>query len=115
MSLYYKEKELSALEGKIKTTIEESGFFVKNFWKVIGFGLLFSFWAPTYSGSDELRETSSVMDLSELGYFELVIFTALVYIGFCFLAHFTWKFQDKKKLKRLRKRKRELEREIKPN
>ncbi len=115
MSLYYKEKELSALEGKIKTTIEDSGFFVKNLWKVIGFGLLFSLWAPMYSGGDELRETRSALEVSELNYFELVILSAIVYSFFCFLAHVTWKFQDEKKLKRLRKRKYELEKEIKLN
>ncbi|SHJ28132.1 hypothetical protein [Aquimarina spongiae] len=100
---------------KSKPQFKSLDFSLRIFGKLLALGCFFSFWAPTYSGGDELSGKRSAMDMSELGYFELVIMTALVYVIFCFLARFTWKFQDKKKLKRLRKRKGELEREIKLN
>ncbi len=112
MSIHFKEKELKAIKGKIKTTKKQSGFFIKNIWKVVGFGIFFSFWAPTYTGEDYISGDRSVMNLAGMSYYELVILTASLYTGFSFLAHFIWNYQDKAKINRLEKRKKQLEKEL---
>ncbi|WP_047247475.1 hypothetical protein [Maribacter thermophilus] len=112
MSRYYKEKELIVVRARIRSTIRNSGFFVKNLWKVIGFGIFFAIWAPTYVSVDQLGRSKSAMETSGLEYKELVILTAVLYTFFSFLAHFIWQKQDRKRLNRLEQRKRELENEL---
>ena len=109
MSRHYKEKELRSIQGKIKTTKKESGFFIKNIWKVVGFGI---FLAPTYSSEDYLSGHRSVMNSAAMDYYGLVILTASIYTLFSFLAHFIWQYQDKIKINRLEKRKNQLEKEL---
>lgn len=112
MSFYYKEKELRAVEGKLKTTIKGSGFLLKNFWKVLVFGIAFSFFAPTYVSGNYLSGYRTAVGMNIYSYQGLVIFSALLYTFFCFLGHFVWKYQDQKKIKRLEMRKRQLEEEL---
>lgn len=112
MSFYYKEKELRAVNGKIKTTIKGSGFLKKNLWKVIAFGIVFSIWAPTYVSGNYLSGYRTAIGVNIYSYQGLVVFSALLYTFFCFLGHFVWKYQDQKKIKRLEVRKRQLEEEL---
>ncbi|MCR8666527.1 hypothetical protein NO995_02460 [Aestuariibaculum sp. M13] len=112
MPHYYKEKELSAVNGKIETIIRESNFIQKNIWKVIGFGIIVSLWAPTYSNRHSLSRRKSALDISNLSYYELVLLTAIVFTVICVLTHYSIKYQDGKKLKQLHTRKLELEKEL---
>lgn len=113
MSNYYKQKALQATENKIESNLSQSGFFVRNLWKVIGFGVLMAIWAPIHTPeSDLLLERTSAMESSDLSYYELVISTAVFYTIVCFLGHLIWKWQDKKALNKLLKRKEELETEL---
>lgn len=47
MSKTHKEKHLQATLCKIENIKREQNFLLKHLWKVIGFGIFFSFWAPT--------------------------------------------------------------------
>ena len=48
MVKHYKEKYLQATRYKIENVIEQQNFLVKNKWKVIGFGIFITVWAPTH-------------------------------------------------------------------
>lgn len=109
MSRHYKEKELDALNGKIESNIRQRGFFVRHLWKVIGFGLFVSIWAPTKGLNPHGFKQKSAIEASDFSYYELMAITAIGYTIICFLGHFIWKRQDKKALERLLKRKNELE------
>jgi hypothetical protein len=109
MSDYFKRKALQATENKIVSNLRQSNYFGRNLRKVIGFGILVSFWAPTYSSGNKGK---MLYEDSHLSYFELVLSTAVVYTVFCLLGHFIWGFQDRRKHERLMKRKRQLEEEL---
>lgn len=111
MNEYRKRKLLKATKYKIKRIHSESGFFIKNIWKVIIFGIGFSFWTPFYRGDHE----KSILEKEEYTYIELVLFSASVYVCFCLLGHFVWGIQDKRSLKKLIKKKEILEIELKNN
>lgn len=110
MSKHYKEKALLATTYKIERLKEQSGFFKKHLNKVIILGAIFSFLAPFYMGEESEK---SIMEQSKMSYTESVVFIALVVFSFCVIAHITWTIQDKKRMKRLIKRKEELEEAIK--
>ncbi len=112
MLRYYKEKELSAIKGKIKSTHKQSNYLLKNKWKVIGFGIIFSILVPNYSGGNSISGYKSVLVLSGLSYKQFGILTACLYFSTCILAHFIWKRQDEKRLKKLETRKKQLEEEL---
>lgn len=103
------QKALLATEYKIESLKDQSGFFVRNLWKVIGFGIFISFWAPSFrSGSNAFRNQSA-LQVSDYGYFTLVIFTAIGYGLICFIIALAWRWQDKKQLEALMKKKAQLE------
>jgi len=112
MSRHYVEKALLATEYKIESNINQSGFFIRNFWLVLGFGIFVSAWAPTYRPNNMHHQSKSAMELSDFSYHEWVILTAILYTLACILAHFIWKWQDKKALNKLLNRKRELEMDL---
>lgn len=103
------EKNLYITELKIKKIINGSNFFRRNLLKVIGVGLLFSIWAPSYVG--EFKE-KSIMDRGDYSYFELVLFALIIYSTFCVLAHFSWKYNDKKALQKLKKKKSDIKQQL---
>ena len=106
---YYKRKALPATKNKIASNLNQSNYFGRNIWKVIGFGILVSLWAPTYSDN----KGKTIMDEGNFSYFEAVLFTAVIYTVFCLLGHFIWGMQDRKKHERLMERKRQLKAELK--
>ncbi|WP_203292505.1 hypothetical protein [Luteirhabdus pelagi] len=112
MSDYIKEKALQATLNKIESNRRQSNYFIRNIWKVIGFGIFVSIWAPTKAPDHLGFDRKSAVEVGELGYYELVVITALLYTLVCFIAHFVWKYQDKKALHKLLKRKLELEKEL---
>lgn len=112
MSSYYKQKALQATINKINSIKNQSGFFVRNLWKVIGFGIIMSIWAPTQTPYAHGFKRKSAMEVSDLNYIELAILTAVLYTLVCFLGHFIWKGQDKRALRKLEKRKEQLESEL---
>lgn len=113
MSKYYKEKHLQATIYKIENVKKEQNFLVKHFWKVIGFGILFSFWAPTRRPEREFMQRSqSLIEKGEYGYYELVVICALIYSSLALIYHFVSNYQDKRKLKKLTNLKTQLEKEI---
>ena len=88
-------------------------FFVKNIWKVIGFGIVFTIWAPSYRGGHYLSTNRrTIGELSEMSNLQISITAASVYTVFCILGHVVWNYQDKRKLSKLQKRKAALEKEI---
>ncbi len=101
MSDYYKEKALQATLNKIESHKAQSNFFIRNIWKVIGFGIFVSIWAPTERPEHYLSNRKSSLEVSDLSYYELVILTAVLYTAVCFLAHFIWKQQEKKAMRKL--------------
>lgn len=114
MSKQQKEKHLQATIYKIENVKREQNFILKHLWKVIVFGIVFSFWAPTYGGSDALhRRRDSLVEKGDYNYITLVIMSALIYSVFCLLFHFNSKYQNNKKLRKLNALKAELENEIK--
>ena len=115
MSRYHKEKALQATINKIDTLKKETNFFVKNVWKVAGFGIFVSFWAPIFKPSHGIYHRKSAIEVSDLSYPEIVIMTAFLYIIACILGHFIWKLQDKIKLQKLLERKKQLETELRTN
>lgn len=112
MNRYYKEKELSAVKGKIKTAKAHSGIIIRNIWKVIGFGIFVSLWAPTHNSGHYISGRRPVLERSDLSYWQIVALTAIVYSSFCILGHFVWRFQDKRKIRKLEKRRSYLEQEL---
>ena len=112
MTDYYKRKALQATEYKIERTRNQRGFFVRNFWKVVGFGIFVSIWAPGQGIYHHGFKRKSAIEVSDLSYVELSIITAVGYTIVCILGHFIWKHQDQKRLERLIKKKEQLEREL---
>ncbi|WP_237276508.1 hypothetical protein [Tenacibaculum ovolyticum] len=113
MIKHYKEKHLQATRYKIENVIEQQNFLIKNKWKVIGFGVLITIWAPTYRSQGPLMQTrKSLVEKEEYSYLELMLLCAIVYIVFCLLYHFSSLYQDRKELKRLRNLEKNLEEEI---
>ncbi|QLE02829.1 hypothetical protein HX109_15105 [Galbibacter sp. BG1] len=113
MSSYFKEKELSAIDGKISSILKQSGFFKRNFWKVLGLGLLLSILGPFYKPEDDwgfLMPT--VLEITDIDYFSLALSFLIFYCTACLIAHFVWKFQENCQLKALRSRKANLEKEL---
>lgn len=47
MSIIHKKKHLQATIFKIENVKREQNFLLRNLWKVVVLGILFSFWAPT--------------------------------------------------------------------
>ncbi len=113
MSKHHKEKHLQATIYRIENTIREQNFLLKNLWKVIGLGILFSFWAPTFRSSDAFHQKSeSMFQKGDHTYTKLVVICGLTYIVLCFIYHFSSKYQNKKKLTQLLELKKRLEEEI---
>ncbi|CAL2089459.1 conserved hypothetical protein [Tenacibaculum sp. 190524A05c] len=114
MSITHKEKHLQATIFKIENVKREQDFLLRHLWKVIGLGILFSFWAPTRRPKREfLQHGESMLDLGEYSYTTLVLICAGVYTSLCFIYYVVSKYQDQRKLKNLEELKRNLEREIK--
>ncbi|SFU56584.1 hypothetical protein SAMN05216480_107157 [Pustulibacterium marinum] len=113
---YYREKELLAIEGKIYTTEQGRKYFVKNIYKIIGVGIVFSFLGAKYKGRSGYNGSGplqpSLAEALELSYIETVLLIAFFYTLVCFIAHFAWEYQDKKKIKKLENRRREIENEL---
>ncbi|MEO8773729.1 MAG: hypothetical protein ABI371_05300 [Gelidibacter sp.] len=107
-----KQRALLATEYKIERIKNQSGFLVKNLWKVIGFGVFISFWAPTYRSGPFAFKNESALQASDYSYLFLVGLTALGYTVVCFLGSFIWKWQDDQQLKILIKKKEQLEKEL---
>ena len=109
----YKEKEIKAIDGKIKTLESNSKYFIKNIYKIFFFGILFTILGPFYSGKNNyVHNRKSAIEMNEYSYIELNIIFASIYIIGCLILHFVWEYQDKKKLKLLKDRKMKLEHEI---
>ena len=113
MQKHYKEKHLQATIYKIENVKREQNFLIKHLWKVIAFGIAFSFWAPFHGAGNHLTKSKSLLDSDEYNYTELVFTCAMTYIVLCLLFHFSSKYQDKRKLKKLSNLKKKLEEEIK--
>ena len=112
MSDYYKEKALQATLNKIESHNKQTNFFIRNIWKVIGFGIFVSIWAPTQTAGHYISNRKTAIEVSGLSYHLLVLLTGVLYIAACFLAHFVWKKQDEKTLKKLLTKKNNLELEL---
>lgn len=119
----YREKELSAIEGKIYTTKSEGKIFKRNLLKVIGFGVVLSFLGPVYKGRANMTSNHSAASLQEAigeschlssteAYVASALGLAVLYTLVCFIAHFVWEYQDKKKIESLLQRKKEIEEEL---
>uniref|UniRef100_UPI004049A83A hypothetical protein n=1 Tax=Flavobacterium sp. TaxID=239 RepID=UPI004049A83A len=115
MSNYFKEKELSAIEGKIKSASKELNLFIKNLPGVVLFGGFFSLLAPQYSGFHYMYERDSILQISKLQYDDFVVLIGISYAVLCFLLHFVFNYQTKKKIEKLQKRKMVLEQELLQN
>ncbi|RXJ52842.1 hypothetical protein [Gelidibacter gilvus] len=97
----YKRKALLATEYKIENIRTQTGFFVRNIWKIIGFGIFISFWAPTHQTSAAGFKSKSALQINDYNYLDLVLMTAFGYTVCCFIGHYIWSWQDKKQLKKL--------------
>ncbi len=114
MSITHKKKHLQATIFKIENVKREQNFLLRNLWKVIVLGVLFSFWAPTRRPEREfLQRGKSMVEDGEYSYTSSVLICAAVYASICFIYHVVSKYQDQRKLKKLEELKRNLEREIK--
>ncbi len=114
MSKIHKQKHLQATLYKIENVKREQNFLVKHLWKVISFGILFAFWAPTRRPKREfMQQGESMLDRNEYSYTTLVVLYALVYSTLYFIYHIISKYQDNKKLSKLIELKKSLEKEIK--
>ena len=114
MEKHYKEKHLQATIYKIENVKREQNFLLQHIWKVIGFGILFSIWAPTYMPENAFRQKSEslINRNTEYSYIRLVLISAIVFVVLCLLYHFSAKYQDNRKLKKLNTLKSKLEKEI---
>ena len=104
-----KEKRLYVLKLKLKRVQEQTGFFKKNFIKVIfsivGISFYVSFFSDVYLNKNVISITKGKL-INEL------IFTASICVVFCLLGHIIWGIQDQLKIKRLIKEIENLEKEI---
>ena len=113
MAKHYIEKHLLATTYKIENVKKHQNFLGRNWWKVILAGIVFSFWAPTYSSHSTMPvNKDSMYKRSGMDYPDLVILCATIYIIFCLAFHFSTKYQDKKRLKELYTLKQELEEKL---
>lgn len=108
MSKHYIEKALLATTYKIERVKEQSNYIKKNINRVIIIGTLLSFWAPFYTTDNG----KSVVDELNLSYTDSVVLTFSIILFFCILGHFVWNFQDKQRIKKLMKKKEELEKQL---
>ncbi|MDE0534800.1 hypothetical protein [Tenacibaculum sp. L6] len=109
---YYKEKHLQATRYKIENVIRQQDFLSRHRWKVIAAGIVFSFWAPTYMQGHYSSKRVSILEKTDYTYLKLVMLCASVYMVLCILYHLSSRYQDKKKLKELKKLEKRLEKEI---
>jgi len=107
MTKYYKEKALLATENKIDSIKRDADFFKRNLNRFIVFGTLASFVAPNYGKDKPLYAELNV------SYYDLVVFFVIVFASICFISYIIWKVQDRTRMRKLLKRKKELEEEIK--
>lgn len=114
MAKHYKEKHLQATNYKIENVKREENFILRNIWKVIGFGVVFTFSTPLYRSRDSYGiEGKSISEIgNNYSYAELCLICGLTFTVLCILHHFSSKYQDNKKLKKLEKLKQDLELEI---
>ena len=114
MKKHYKEKHLQATIYKIENVKREQNFLIQHLWKVIVFGIGFSFWAPTHQPEGALmqKRDSLIESYSEFTYCQLVILSGTTYLILCLLFHFSSMYQDKKRLRKLNALKTKLEKEI---
>ncbi len=107
MTKHYKEKALLATENKIDSIKRDADFFKRNLNRFIVFGTLASFVAPNYGKDKPLYAELNV------SYYDLVVLFVIVFASICFISYIIWKVQDRTRMRKLLKRKKELEEEIK--
>ncbi|WP_459211870.1 hypothetical protein [Aquimarina rhabdastrellae] len=90
----YQENRSIVIEGKIKQLESQMSFIKRNLVLVILFGLFFIPLAPFY-GEDDMP----ILKNLDYNYLLALCFSAGVYLSFCFLAHFLWDYQDRRKIK----------------
>ncbi|WP_435138258.1 hypothetical protein [Formosa sp. A9] len=103
MNRYFKEKELSAIRGKIQRNLEQSNPVIRHKWTIIAIGIFVSFYVPVRR--ETLHHSIKVPDLP---YYQTVILTVFIYTLMVTIGHFVWNYQDEKRLKQLQKREQEL-------
>lgn len=110
----YKENELEVTERRLYTVNEGRHYFLKNWYKVLVFIVVFSLISPNIGSQNKMATNNgtTVIELLQMSYFQIVMFVFIACIAVCTLAHFIWDLQDSKKIKRLEKYKRELELEL---
>ncbi len=102
MSREYKKRELLATQNKRDQLKKEAGIFERNKLKTIGFGALVTILGPMYTSEPDLHgKTRNALEVSQSSYLELSLGIAVFYSLAVVIAHFTWKRQEKKKLKAL--------------
>ena len=115
MQIYYKEKALLANQYKIEKAERNKNWIGRNWVNVTLFGIFMSAVGPVYTHQPDgiyRREAVRAVDLSDLGYLGLGIAFAFFYTFCLFMAYFTGKYQDEKKISRLKKEREKLRIEL---
>ncbi len=107
----YQKNRLEVYNRKIDDIKMHSSFFKKNLIKVIVVGIGIALVAPFYSGgSNDLSRSNSQSIMGRLGsnYFEAVLWILAVYVSFCIIGHVVFNLQDKYRIRKFQKLKKEL-------
>lgn len=116
MSNYYIEKAILATTYKIERVKRETGIFKRNKWATIGAGALITIIGPNYTDNDpgmfHQRSSRNALEMSDMSYLHFSITLAFFYSAAIIIAHLTWTAHDRRKIKKLEKRKAELEKQL---
>lgn len=115
MQIQYKEKALLANKYKIERAERNKNWIGRNWINVLLFGVFISIVGPAYTSEADgiyRKESVSALELSDFGYFGTVLCIAIWYAACMTIAYFTWKYQDNRKIKNLKKQRTELLREL---
>jgi len=107
----YQENRIYVYSARIKKLEEKIPLLKKQPLKVLGFGIIFSITGPNYTGEYDYMdsERESIADRANMSYISLVICFFIGYVFFCLLGHVVFTYQDKLKLKKLKKQLKEIE------
>lgn len=98
------ERRIYVLGLKIDRVKESSGFIKRNFFKVLFFGIAFSFGVPMYSGAEHYglnHDSETIIERAGVGYLTLVLYFFLGYVFICLLGHVVFHYQDKYRIRKM--------------
>lgn len=106
MQIHYKEKAILANRYKIERAERSKNWIGHNLLNVVLFGIFISIVGPTWIKEPSMfsnKKPITALEMSDFGYIGTVIYIVIWYTGCIIIAYFAWKYQDERKIKKLKK------------